>query len=87
MTGRSLGHARSVAIPNDFVQQFTGVPNSEKVLPPNTRGILLGTAGTLNVTMENGSARLLVPFQAGINPGRFASIQTGGTGSNVWAVV
>jgi hypothetical protein len=76
-----------VAIPNDFIQQFTGAPDSEKTLPPHTRGLLVGTAGTVNVTMVNGEARLLLPLLAGINPGLFLSIQTAGTAEDIWAVI
>lgn len=83
---RPRNHARSVSIPNDFVQQFSGAPDSEKVLPDECRGLLVGTAGTLNVTMANGEARTSVPFQAGITPGRFASIQSGGDAENIWVV-
>ncbi len=78
---------KQVAPPNDFVQVSAGVPSVEVVLSERTRGLLIGAAGSLNVTMSNGSVRTGVPFQAGINPGHFASIQAGGSASNVWAVL
>lgn len=87
MATRPLSNARSVAIPNDFLQQFTAAATSEKTLPVNTRGLHVETAGTVNVTMKNGEARLLLPLQAGINPGLFLSIQSGGTAENIWAVI
>jgi hypothetical protein len=87
MPTRPLSNARSVAIPNDFIQQFTGAPDSEKTLPPHTRGLLVENAGTLDVTMTNGVARTDLPFVVGINPGSFKSIQSGGTALNIWAVI
>ena len=81
------GHLKGMSVPSDFIQQFTGAADSEKTLPQNTRGLLVATAGTVNVTMHNGTARLLVPLVAGYNPGNFVSIQSGGTATNIWAII
>ena len=77
---------KQVALPNDFVQIAAGVPSGTSTLSAYTRGLLVGVAGTLNVTMANGEQRNLVPMQAGINPGRFAEVRDGGTAENVWEV-
>ncbi len=76
-----------IDVPNDFALQSSGAPTGEIPLPDGTRGLLIGTAGSLNVTMQNGEIRVAVPFQVGINPGRFKSIQTGGTAASVWAIL
>lgn len=49
------------------------------------RSILVGTAGTANVTL-NGVAFANVPLQQGYNPIRIDSVQAGGTASDLWAL-
>lgn len=57
-------------------------------LPDNCRGLLIGTAGVLDITI-NGSPKTGVPFISGINPGRFESIQVaaGNSALTIFAVV
>jgi hypothetical protein len=75
-------HSGKISIPNDFVP--AAVPST---LPTNCRGLLVAAAGTVNVTMRNGQVRTSVPLIAGINPGEFASIQSGGTATGIYAVI
>lgn len=56
-------------------------------LPDGTRGLRVGTAGTLNVTMSDGEIITDFPVFQGDNPGRFQSVQQGGTASNIWAIL
>lgn len=77
---------KQVALPNDFELVAAGVPSGTTALSAYCRGLLVGVAGTLNITMANGEERNGVPFQAGINPGRFSAVRTGGTAENVWQV-
>lgn len=76
-----------VVPPYDLIPVSSGVPSADVDLPDNTRGLLVGTAGSLNITMENGEQRDAVPFVQGTNPGRFRQVRIGGTAQNVWAVV
>ncbi len=78
---------RQIALPNDLVLVDAGVPSGTTVLNENCRGLLVGTAGSLNVTFANGEQRNGVPFQAGINPGRFGEVRSGGTAENIWQVI
>jgi len=78
---------KQIALPNDFILVSAAAPLGTTVLSENCRGLLVGTAGSLNVTMQNGSVRTGVPFQAGVNPGRFAEVNSGGTAENIWQVL
>lgn len=78
---------KQIALPNDFVLVAATTVGSEVVLNERCRGLLVGTAGSLNVTMRNGSVRTGVPFLAGVNPGQFASVQAGGDAENIWQVI
>ena len=83
-----MRHDKAIAPPNDFVQLHAAAPaGSNQACPANTRGLMVGTAGTLNVVMANGQTRTGVPFPAGFTPGFFAAVNTGGTAQNIWAVV
>ncbi len=53
---------------------------------PETRGVLVGTAGTLNIVTAVGATRSDVPFQVGITPIRIQELLAGGTGDDVWGV-
>jgi len=55
-------------------------------LPPDCLGLVVGTAGVLNVTMRNGHQINSLPFQEGLTPGLFVKIHTGGTAENIVAV-
>lgn len=74
--------------PTDFIQIAPGEVTVDTDLPENCRGLLIGTAGSLNVTMANEQERDSVPFLQGITPGFFATIRiSGGGAQNVWAIV
>ena len=49
-----------------------------------TRGVLVGTAGDLNIVTAAGATRTGVPFQAGMNPIRIKELLAGGAGDDVW---
>ncbi len=49
------------------------------------RGILCGTAGTANITV-NTVVLTNVPLQQGYNPIRVDSVQSGGTAADLWAL-
>lgn len=74
--------------PADVILASAAAPASTIVLPAGTRGLLVGTAGTLNCRLEGSTAdRTGVPIQAGWNPGLFTTILAGGTAANIWAVI
>ena len=73
--------------PSDFILVSAAAPASDIALPPNCRGLLVGTAGNLNVTMQNGAMRNGVPVFQGQNPGFFQTVRSGGTAANIWAIV
>jgi hypothetical protein len=55
------------------------------------RGLLVGTAGTANITEMGadggaGTERTNVPLQVGYNPISVIRIKTGGTASDIWAL-
>lgn len=50
------------------------------------RGILVGTAGTLNMTDLEGNVLTDVPIQQGYNPLFATSFQAGGTADDIWAL-
>lgn len=90
----SMSPQKSVAIPEDFVLVSATTVASDTTLSTLTarpiRGLLVGTAGYLDVTMLNGEERDGVPFQAGINPGAFKIVRESvavGAAANVWAIV
>jgi len=53
---------------------------------PVCRALLVGTAGTANVTFPNGSTASSIPLQAGYNPISIVKLTALGTASNVWAL-
>ena len=70
-----------------YVRVAAGQVGSEVILPGGCRGLRVGVAGTLNVTMQDGTVCVGLPVFAGDNPGYFASIQTSteqGAAENVW---
>lgn len=69
----------------DLTLVSSTAPASDIDLPANTRGLLVGVAGDLNVTI-NGNELDGVPFQAGVFPGAFTRVRTGGTAQNIWAI-
>lgn len=82
------GYSSLVVPPYDFVLVASGAVGVDTDLPENCRGLLIGTAGSLNVVMSNGVERDDVPFIQGINPGLFRTVRiSGGGAQNVWAIV
>lgn len=73
--------------PVDLILVAAGAVTTETPLPSGCRGLLVGTAGSLNVTI-NDSAKTSVPFLQGINPGFFQSVQASPSGAqDIWAIV
>ncbi len=83
--------AESFVIPPiDFILVATGEVTADTPLPANCRGLLIGKAGFLNVTMQNDQARNALPMIEGTTAGFFSVVRVStGTGSarNVWAIV
>lgn len=52
----------------------------------NCRGLLVGTAGTGNITTLDGNVCTDVPLQAGYNPIACKHVNTGGTADDIWAL-
>lgn len=50
------------------------------------RGLLVGTAGTANLTTLDGTNRDNVPLQAGYNPLVVRKVRTGGTAAGIFAL-
>lgn len=74
--------------PSDFVLVSSGEPGSTIPLPTGCRGLRVGTAGALNVTMSNGNQRDGLPMIVGDNPGLFSEVRaTAGGAQNIWAIV
>ncbi len=70
-----------------YVRVTTGQITSPVTLTEACRGLRVGVAGTLNVTMKDGTVCVGLPVFAGDNPGYFASIQTSteqGAAEHVW---
>ena len=84
-------HDKAVTIPNDFVLATVAayVSGGDIVAPENCRGLLVGTAGVQDVTMQNGQTRDLIPLTGGITPGRFKAIRSdaGNTAANIFFIV
>lgn len=63
------------------------VTKADAALPDGEcRSLLVGTAGTANITDGNGVNRANVPLQAGYNPIVCQQVRTGGTASDIWAL-
>ena len=74
--------------PHDLILVSTAAPATDIDLPENCRGLLVGTAGSLNIVMQTGQERDDVPFFQGINPGFFSRVRTSvGGAQNIWAIV
>ncbi|WP_296596469.1 hypothetical protein [Phenylobacterium sp.] len=67
--------------------KIVAVTKASTPLPGGTcRGLLVGTAGTANVTDADGNASDSVPLQAGYNPLQLTHVRTGGTATDIWAL-
>lgn len=85
MSSKSYGGLTS--IPSDYILISAGAPAGNFDCHAECRGLLIGTAGFLNVTMKNGHVIANLPVQPGILPGFFASVQAGGTATSIWEVL
>ncbi len=93
----AMSYPKGVSLPSAFFLVSATTVGTEKILAAlsglggaKVRGLLCGSAGYLNVTMSNGVVCAGLPFQAGINPGEFASVQISTSGTpaqNIWAIV
>jgi len=72
--------------PTDFILVASGTVGAPVALPTNTRGLLIGGAGTIDVTMVTGNAPNGLPVLAGIFPGFFISVDAS-TATNIWAII
>ena len=82
-------HDKSVRPPTDLILVASGQVATDTPLPEETRGLLIGTAGNLNITTTGGN-RDSVPFQAGMTPICATAIRVSngmGDASNIWAVI
>lgn len=59
---------------------------SDVTLPDNTRGLLVGGAAELNITI-NGTNYDAVPFLAGVTPGFWEKVRIGAPSVKIWAVL
>ena len=82
-------HDKSVRPATDLILVANGQVGTDTPLPEETRGLLIGTAGSLNITTIGGD-RDSVPFQVGITPICATAIRVSnqmGDASNIWAVI
>lgn len=72
--------------PACFTKLKAVTPSDTVDLPDGiSQGLIVGTAGSANLVMADGSAADGVPLQAGYNPLQVKRVKTGGTASNIWA--
>lgn len=85
MSERIVGDAGDASTaPSD---NYVPVTKANADLPDGTcRGLLVGTAGTANLTTPAGVERANVPLQQGYNPLVCKQVRTGGTASDIWAL-
>lgn len=66
---------------------YVAVTKANANLPGGTcRALLVGTAGTANLTQADGTERDGVPLQPGYNPIVCKQIRLGGTAADIWAL-
>ena len=87
----STKRAEALVIPpTDFVLVSAAAPTGSGTitLPDGCRGLRVGTAGALNVII-NEQNRDGVPMFAGDNPGFFTAVRrdAGNTAANIWAII
>lgn len=82
----SRSYEQYILPPQQFVLVSSGSVTADIELSENCRGLLVGSAGTLNVTMQNGTMANGLPFLQGVNPGFFKVIRSGGNAENTWAI-
>ena len=71
----------------DPAQAMVSVTKAASDLPDGVcRGILCGTAGTVNLIDMYGNTISDYPLQQGYNPIRVKRVSTGGTADDIWAL-
>lgn len=53
----------------------------------HSRGLTIGTAGTINVTFPDGTTADAMPAVEGFFPYNVLKVRTGGTADDIWTVV
>lgn len=67
--------------------RYVKVTKADAALPEGpARSLLVGTAGTANLTDGAGIARDAVPLQQGYNPIEASAVRLGGTADDIWAL-
>lgn len=61
-------------------------PGAEDLPDGVCRGLLVGSAGTCNLTEPDGTDRDDVPLIAGYNPLAALKVRAGGTADDIWAL-
>jgi hypothetical protein len=79
-----------MATPSDKTEPaeiYLLVSPSDSDLPNGPcRGLLVGGAGTGNLTQINGVEQDEVPLQAGYNPLSCRAVRSGGSATDIWAL-
>lgn len=71
----------------DSASDYIPVAKADAALPDGPcRGLLVGVAGTANLTTVSGTSRDNVPLQAGINPLVCSKVRLGGTADEIFAL-
>lgn len=67
--------------------KYVPVTKANEDLPDGVcRGLLAGTAGTVNLQQPDGTVRENFPLQQGYNPIFAKQVRTGGSASDIWAL-
>ena len=69
----------------DSARHFIPVVKGDALVGP-CRGLLVGTAGTANLTQMDGTQRNNVPLVAGYNYLAVSEVRAGGTAADIWAL-
>lgn len=73
--------------PSDPVFDMVAVTKANTDLAGGvTRGLLCGTAGTVNLKMASNSIVTSVPLQQGYNPLEVIQVRVNGTADDIWAL-
>lgn len=73
--------------PRNAASKYVPVTPDPGDLPGGVcRALLVATAGTANLTQEDGTDRDGVPLQQGYNPLKVKRVRAGGTASGIWAL-
>ena len=73
--------------PTASAEIYEPVVKADADLPGGVcRALLVGVAGTANLTQPNGKQQNNVPLQQGVNPIKTKQVRLGGTADNIWAL-